>query len=101
MTALATTAVFHPKLTPLQRLENALTAFILLDLCELAAFERSQTTGEGKTRVWLAEITQNLQEPCGAVLEQLVGHLCSRVSKTSDKCSLPLMVDSSTLQKWH
>ena len=68
VTGLATTSIFHRKLTPIQRLENALTSFILLDLCEVAAIERARQQKIPKSRVWLASTTQkNLQDLCGAV----------------------------------
>ena len=68
---LATSAVTHPDLTLRFRLENALTAFLLLDLGELVASERAREMKVSKTRLWLPVQTQkNFQELCGAVAIQ-------------------------------
>ena len=37
LVTLCTTAVLHPQLSPLQRLENALTSYVLFDLCSMEA----------------------------------------------------------------
>ena len=69
VTGLATCSVFHRKLSPIQRVENCLTSFVLLDLCELAAVERGRLQKIPKCRLWIAARTQqNLQELCGAIV---------------------------------
>lgn len=61
--ALGVTAVTHPDLTPVQRLENSLTCFLLLDLGRLLAHEKAQRDGVKKGSYWLPHQTHdNLQE---------------------------------------
>ena len=71
-TTLIHSAVWHPKLKPRVRLENCLTAFVLLDLAEMLATETAQRLGVKKCRVWLPKVTQtNLQELAGCVAIQV------------------------------
>ena len=66
--ALATTAVFHPELTPIQRLENSMTSFVLLDLGDMLAAESCAQQGLPKGSMWIHKTTQgNLQQLSGFV----------------------------------
>ena len=107
--SLVTTAVYHPTLTPLQRLENSLCGFVLLDVCEMLACERARQVGQPKTRLWLAKVTQNnIQELAGCIaisctslgegepwlpwrstelaIEQHFGHIRSQFSSSQFRC---------------
>ena len=71
MVCLGTSAVYHPTLTSLERTENALACFLLLDLAELCASDMARQWGVPKGRLWLAPQTQqNLQELCGCICIQ-------------------------------
>jgi hypothetical protein len=60
---LGVSAITHPDLSPIQRLENALTCFILLDLGKLVAYEQASRDGAKKASYWLPYQTHdNLQE---------------------------------------
>lgn len=70
--AMCLAAVMNPNLNLEQRLENALTGFVLLDLCELVAEQRSKDHGVSKDRFWIARQTQrNLQELCACCAIQV------------------------------
>ena len=50
--ALAVGAAFHPSLQPIQRLENALTAYALLDLGRMLASETAAQEGCSVSSRW-------------------------------------------------
>ena len=72
--ALAVGAAFHPSLQPIQRLENALTAYALLDLGRMLASETAAQEGCSVSSRWLSPQTnQHLQELCGLVAIAVMG----------------------------
>ena len=65
---LTTTAALRPDLSPCQRLENSLAAYVLFDLCALLAHERATDLGLAKGSTWIHRTTQrNIQDLCGLI----------------------------------
>ena len=68
ISTLVTTATFHPGLSVSERLENSLTAYVLLDLAELEAVQTARERGMSKNQLWLPRQTHsNLQHQCGFI----------------------------------
>jgi len=82
--AMCLAAVMNPNLNLEQRLENALTGFVLLDLCALVAEQRSKDHGVSKDLFWIAKQTQrNLQELCACCALQSMGPMRHGVRPSS------------------
>ena len=74
VSAFATTSAFHPRLTPTERLENALCSFVCLDLGRLISSELCAARGLRKNDMWIPGQTHtNLQELCGMVAIAAMG----------------------------
>lgn len=72
--ALAIGSSFHPQLSPEERVENALSAYICLDIGRLMANESSQRNGLRKGTNWLAPQTHEcLQSLCALVCIAAMG----------------------------
>ena len=72
--AMAIGSVFHPQLSPAQRVENAVCAFICLDLGRMVAAQASKRLGFRKGSNWLAPQTHEcLQSLCGLVCIAAMG----------------------------
>ena len=85
-------AVWHPDLSPIVRVENALTCFVLLDLAELLAKETAQRLHVAKRKVWIPHQTMtHLQELCGCIVIQ---------STTLDQEVLPWRSSELTLEQY-
>lgn len=72
--ALAVGGIMHPRLTPSERLENSVTAFVLLDIGKMMAHEGAVRDGVRKVSRWLPYQTQdNLQELCALTAISTMG----------------------------
>ena len=68
VSCLATTAAFHPDLSPAERLENSMAAFVLLDLGDMLASDERARRNQPKGSCWLHKLThKNLQFLCGVL----------------------------------
>ena len=83
--ALGQSAATHPTMTPLVRAENALTSFVLIDLCMILADDMASNSGMRKGSLFLSKVTcHNYQELCAFVILQCL-HLPPGLRWTPDK----------------
>ena len=84
-------AVFHTGLTASQKLENAMTTHVMLDLAELLAREKETTHGLKRGSCFMAgETCSNLRQLCGFLCIQLTSLPEGYVYKPHDSTEIAL-----------
>ena len=74
MGALSVSGLMSPNLSPIERLENALAAYVLLDVGQMVAQESAISAGLPRSSTWLPKQTHDcLQELCGLTCIQIMG----------------------------
>ena len=74
ISALAVGSIFHDSLSPAERLENAISAYLCLDLGKIIADEKAEKAGLNRNSMWLSPQThENMQSLCGLVSSQVMG----------------------------